>query len=175
MNRLVTCGFTLLLRIRDHTRWFWRCVGTAFGHVLLGSQKLHGRGSWPVCEVALRVGLDYGEEVHQWRIWGEHWVLTGHGLHYGQDFFRWRITSMDEKNEVVVNMATLLDRGVLRRSSCLGNLKPLVKKLGLWRAPTRGNCFYNIFHLAHHINCCLKQPSVLGKIMNRSVHFFIVV
>jgi hypothetical protein len=25
--------------IRDHTTWCWRCVGTAFGHFLLGSQN----------------------------------------------------------------------------------------------------------------------------------------
>jgi hypothetical protein len=30
--REVTYDFTLHLRVRDHTTWFWRCVGTAFGH-----------------------------------------------------------------------------------------------------------------------------------------------
>ena len=36
----VTCGFTLHLRVRDHTTtWFWRCVGTTFGHFLLGSHS----------------------------------------------------------------------------------------------------------------------------------------
>jgi hypothetical protein len=35
----ITYGFTLHLRIRDHTTWFWRCVGTAFGHFLLGSHN----------------------------------------------------------------------------------------------------------------------------------------
>ena len=29
--------FTLHLRVRDRTTWFWRHVGTAFGHFLLGS------------------------------------------------------------------------------------------------------------------------------------------
>ena len=33
----VTYGFTLHSRIRDHTTWFQRCVGTVFGHCLLGS------------------------------------------------------------------------------------------------------------------------------------------
>ena len=28
-----------ILRVRDHTTWFWRCVGTAFGHFLLGSHN----------------------------------------------------------------------------------------------------------------------------------------
>ena len=27
------------LRVRDHTTWVWRCVGTSFGHFLLGSQN----------------------------------------------------------------------------------------------------------------------------------------
>jgi hypothetical protein len=35
----VTYGFTLYLRTCDHTIWFWRCVGTAFGHFLLGSHN----------------------------------------------------------------------------------------------------------------------------------------
>ena len=34
-----TYDFTLHLRPRGHTRWFWRCVGTAFGHFLLGSHN----------------------------------------------------------------------------------------------------------------------------------------
>ena len=36
---LVTYDFTLHLRIHDHTTWFWRCVGTAFGHFLLSSHN----------------------------------------------------------------------------------------------------------------------------------------
>ena len=35
----VTYGFTLHLKDGDHTRWFWRCVGTAFGHFLLVSRN----------------------------------------------------------------------------------------------------------------------------------------
>jgi hypothetical protein len=31
---LITYGFTLHSRIRDHITWFWRCVGTTFGHFL---------------------------------------------------------------------------------------------------------------------------------------------
>ena len=31
--------FTLHLGVRDRTTWFWRCLGTAFGHFLLGSQN----------------------------------------------------------------------------------------------------------------------------------------
>ena len=32
----VTYDFTLHLRVNDHTTRFWRCVGTTFGHFLLG-------------------------------------------------------------------------------------------------------------------------------------------
>ena len=35
----VIYDFTLHLRVRDHTTQFWRCVGTAFGHILLGSHN----------------------------------------------------------------------------------------------------------------------------------------
>ena len=34
-----TYGFTLHLRLCDHTTWFWRCLGMAFGHFLLGSHN----------------------------------------------------------------------------------------------------------------------------------------
>jgi hypothetical protein len=34
-----TYDFTLHLRVRDHPAWFWRCLGTAFGHFLLGSHN----------------------------------------------------------------------------------------------------------------------------------------
>ena len=36
---LATDDFTLHLRVHDHTSWFWRCVGMAFGHFLLGSHN----------------------------------------------------------------------------------------------------------------------------------------
>ena len=35
----VTYDFTLHLRIRDHTTWFWRCLGTAFENFLLDSHN----------------------------------------------------------------------------------------------------------------------------------------
>lgn len=46
------------------------------------------------------------------------------------------LSSWMKENDIVANMATLFDRGVLERSSFLGNLKPLDKKLGLRRTPT---------------------------------------
>ena len=53
----VTHDFTLHSRVRDHTAWLWRCVGTAFGHFLLGSLNFHGHGSWLVCGVAPRLNV----------------------------------------------------------------------------------------------------------------------
>ena len=52
---LVTHGFTLHFRFCDHTRWFWKWLGTAFGH-FFGLSQFHGHGSWLVCEVALKSG-----------------------------------------------------------------------------------------------------------------------
>ena len=53
----VTYDFTLHLRIHDHTTWFWRCVETAFGHYLLGSQNfmvtaLSSCVKWPIVHVS---------------------------------------------------------------------------------------------------------------------------
>jgi hypothetical protein len=50
---LVTYDFILHLRVRDHTTWLWRCVGTALGHFSFGLSQFHGHDSWLVCEVAL--------------------------------------------------------------------------------------------------------------------------
>ena len=35
----ITKDFTLYLKVYNHTAWFWRCLGTAFGHFLLGSHS----------------------------------------------------------------------------------------------------------------------------------------
>jgi hypothetical protein len=43
---------------------------------------------------------------------------------------------MDEKNDMVANIATLFAMGVFQSSSFLGNLKPLDKKRDLWKTPT---------------------------------------
>ena len=56
---LVTCDFTLHLRIRDHITWFWRCIGIAFGHFLLDSHNymVTTFGScvkWPLIELVAR-------------------------------------------------------------------------------------------------------------------------
>jgi hypothetical protein len=61
--RLVTYDFTLHLRIRDHTTWFWRCVGMTFGHFLLGSHNfmvtaLNSCGKWPLI-LTFMEPLDY--------------------------------------------------------------------------------------------------------------------
>ena len=40
-------------RVRDHTTRFWRCVGMAFTHFLLGSHNVTVTATWLVCEVTL--------------------------------------------------------------------------------------------------------------------------
>ena len=35
----ITYDFTLHLRVCGHTKWFWKCIGTAFGHFLLDSHS----------------------------------------------------------------------------------------------------------------------------------------
>ena len=50
----VTYDFTLHFRIHDHTTWFWRCLGTAFGTLSFGLSQSHGHGSWLVCKVTPR-------------------------------------------------------------------------------------------------------------------------
>jgi hypothetical protein len=49
--------FTLHLRVHDQTTWFWRCVGMAFGHFLLGCHNLMVTALSLVCEVALTMWL----------------------------------------------------------------------------------------------------------------------
>ena len=50
-------GNSICLRARDHSTWFWKCLGTAFGHFLFGFSQFHGHGSWLVCEAALTASL----------------------------------------------------------------------------------------------------------------------
>ena len=65
---MATYDFTLHLRISDHTTWFWRCVGTTFGHFLLGSHNfmVTALGScvkWPwQCPTLTFVGHVYYKE-----------------------------------------------------------------------------------------------------------------
>ena len=49
---VVTIDFTLHLRVLDYTTWFWKCLGTAFGHFLLGSHNFMAKAlgshvKWP--------------------------------------------------------------------------------------------------------------------------------
>jgi hypothetical protein len=36
-----TYDFTLHLKVYDHMTWFWRCIGTTFGHFFLGVGDSH--------------------------------------------------------------------------------------------------------------------------------------
>ena len=67
--------------------------------------------------------------------------FNGHDLHYNQNISNGEHQAW-MKNDMVANIATLLARGVLRRSGFLGNLKSSDNKLGLRRTPTQGFYFY---------------------------------
>ena len=43
----------------DHPTWFWKCVGTAFGHFSFGFSQSHGHNSWLMCEVAMSLSSQY--------------------------------------------------------------------------------------------------------------------
>ena len=95
----------------------------------------------------LRATLQYGGEgyliVHRSWILGEFWNLIGQEWHFCLVVVHIAVKSPlvenfvhGWQNDMVTNVATLLGRGVLWRSSFLGNLKILDKRLGLRRTPT---------------------------------------
>jgi hypothetical protein len=55
---MVTYDFTPHLKVRDHTTWFWRCLGTGLCTLSFGLSQFHSHGSWLVCEVALNVNMN---------------------------------------------------------------------------------------------------------------------
>ena len=61
-------GFTVDLRVRDHTTWFWRWLGTAaFGHSLsFGLSQFHGHGCWLVCEGGLTKKVHDNQHAMWW-------------------------------------------------------------------------------------------------------------
>ena len=79
-----TYDFTLHLRIRDHTTWFWRCLGTASWHFLLGSHNvmvtaLDSCVKWPLAQRSWvsKWANDRGEPTvsYKWTSWV--WKITG--------------------------------------------------------------------------------------------------
>jgi hypothetical protein len=73
--------FTLHVRIYDpSTWWFWRCIGTAFGHFLLGSHNfmVTALGS---C-VALRIDLEVSECAAAPTRYSR--IISEGGLHVGE-------------------------------------------------------------------------------------------
>ena len=137
---MATYGFTIHLRVHDHTTWFWRCLGMVFGHFLLGSHNfmITSLGScvkWPLGPLTL-----------QWRSpvvmnsrgimkfdWPRVTLLSGGSLHYGQESFGGELGT---KTWHGCQCGNTFWRGVLRRSSFLGNLKASDKNHGLQRTPT---------------------------------------
>ena len=98
------------------------------------------------CLCVCKANLDYSEEVHQSRFFGEWSDIIDYEM--GSSLAKVYTTSKTSpienfehewKYDMATNMATLFARGVLRMSSFLGNLKPLDKKLDIWK-----NC--NLWH-----------------------------
>lgn len=84
---------------------------------------------------------------------------------------------MDCKNDMDVNIVTLLARGILWRSIFLSNLKPSCNKLDVWRTPTRHILILIFFsHLVCHIDHILPQITLPWvEILDRRVRLFTVV
>ena len=107
--------------------------------------------------------------------WLQNGFFIARCLHYNQDFFGGEHQVWINKSDMVTNMATLLARGVLWRSSFLGNLKPSDKKLDLWATPTWGIFFNNVFP-----SCMPYQPMpqitlCWVEILDRLMDFFTLV
>jgi hypothetical protein len=70
-----TYDFTLHLRVPDHTTWLWRCLGTAFGHFLLGSHDFMvmalGLCVWTITDCARSllhyIVLSFGASQERWQ------------------------------------------------------------------------------------------------------------
>jgi hypothetical protein len=88
---------------------------------------------------SLRAALHYDGEGYQSKILGEFWNMIGQEWDCPVQVYSTVKNSPMEnfahrwKNDMATNMATLFWRGILQKSSFLGNLKALNKKLGLWR------------------------------------------
>ena len=73
---LVTYGFTIHLKIRDHARWCWRCVRDGHWTLSAGLSHFHSHGSWLMCEMVLSSGGGNSPEKESW-----HWLSEwGHLL-----------------------------------------------------------------------------------------------
>jgi hypothetical protein len=109
------------LRVRDHTTWFWRCLGTAFGHFLFGLSHFL---SWLrlLCEVTLTsdipVCLNFVQTLYiesQINVW------TSCRLYIESRINVWTLSHTGHKNLVFIYniWKGLLDRVVLFRCQSL--------------------------------------------------------
>ena len=94
-----------------------------------------------------------GREQYDWL---QNGFFIARCLHYNQDFYGGELQAWMKKMTWLPTWQYIFARGVLWRSSFLGNLKPLDKKLDLWKTPTRGNFLIRFSHLVRHTNRCLK-------------------
>ena len=60
LRSLVTYGFTLHSRVRDHTTWSFGGVLDNLLRLSFRLSQFHGHGSWLVCEVALYESISTG-------------------------------------------------------------------------------------------------------------------
>ena len=81
---------------------------------------------------------------------------------------------MDEKDDMDANVVTLSGRGVLWRSSFLGNLKALDKKLDLRRIPTLIKYFI-VFSFSPAYHPSPQITTSWAKTLDRLVHFSTIV
>jgi hypothetical protein len=101
----------------------------------------------------LKAGLDCNEEVHRARILGEWSNMIGYIMGFSSFVVyarAWNSPVVNGKhgwkNDMVANMATFFCSGSSMRSSFLGNLKPLDKKLDLHKPiAIHNNSLYSTF------------------------------
>ena len=94
-----------------------------------------------------RASLDYIEEVPRSRIVGIRSTRIGYeigsslaGVYTTSKTFSREPQAWTKNNNMIGNMAMLFAWGTFRWSSFLDNLKPLDKKLGIWRTPNMRHC-----------------------------------
>ena len=109
-----------------HT-WFWRCVGTAIGHLSFGLSQFHGHGSWACVKWPLGAGLHYVPGCCK----SNNWLLKS-----SQDDFGLH----QEKIGIVTIEVKVLKIHFSRHNKCIGMV---------W-AQSYGS--YVGWHIKHHSN-----------------------
>ena len=101
-------------------------------------------------------------------------LLSGGGFTLQPRVLWWRTLYMDEKMTWMPTWRTLFRRGVLWRSSFLGNLNSSDKKLDLWRTPTWIK-YFTVFSSSPAYSPLPQITMSWAKVLDRPVHFSTVV